>query len=214
VTALPAGSDERAGPPGAPTDELHRLLEDGDALDIAVYDTVARTATPTLDGPMIWISDAATDAKLWSALAAVLALVGGGRGRRAAVRGMAALLSASVIANLVAKPAFARRRPARPVRAAHGETRIPASSSFPSGHTASAFAFATAVGAELPALSLPLNALAAAVGYSRVHLGVHYPSDVIGGAVLGMGVGTVVRALGLAMRTSTPGPDTREHAVA
>ena len=76
---------------------------------------------------------------------------------------------------------------------------MPRSRSFPSGHTASAFAFATAVGADLPALSFPLDALAAAVGYSRVHLGVHYPSDVIVGAVLGSAVGTTVRAISVTL---------------
>ena len=55
---------------------------------------------------------------------------------------------------------------------------MPRSTSFPSGHSASAFAFATAVGDELPLAWLPLHALAAAVTYSRVHTGVHYPIPV------------------------------------
>ena len=70
---------------------------------------------------------------------------------------------------------------------------MPMSSSFPSGHTASAFAFATAVTAEFPLLAVPLFGLATLVGYSRVHTGVHYPTDVIAGATLGFAVGTVVR---------------------
>ena len=63
---------------------------------------------------------------------------------------------------------------------------MPTSGSFPSGHTASAFAFATAVTADLPQLALPLFGLATVVGYSRVHNGVHYPGDVMAGAVLGL----------------------------
>ena len=69
---------------------------------------------------------------------------------------------------------------------------MPASSSFPSGHTASAFAFATAVTADLPLLSAPLFGLATVVGYSRVHTGVHYPTDVIAGGILGCSLATVV----------------------
>src|SRR6266566_3344266 len=57
------------------------------------------------------------------------------------------------------------------------QVKMPGSTSFPSGHSASAFAFSTAVGRDLPALALGLNFLAAAVAYSRIHTGVHYPGD-------------------------------------
>ncbi len=62
---------------------------------------------------------------------------------------------------------------------------MPRSSSFPSGHTAAAIAFATGVGHVSPAAAVPLHGLAALVGYSRVHTGVHFPGDVIVGALLG-----------------------------
>ena len=62
---------------------------------------------------------------------------------------------------------------------------MPGSTSFPSGHSASAFAFATGVGSVLPREAVPIRALAAAVAYSRVHTGVHYPADAIAGAFLG-----------------------------
>ena len=52
---------------------------------------------------------------------------------------------------------------------------MPESTSFPSGHAASAFAFAYAIGHHLPALAVPLRLLAAGVAYSRVHIGVRYP---------------------------------------
>ena len=62
---------------------------------------------------------------------------------------------------------------------------MPVSRSFPSGHTACAFAFATAIGDVLPRDALALRMLAAAVGYSRVHAGVHFPGDVLLGALIG-----------------------------
>ena len=62
---------------------------------------------------------------------------------------------------------------------------MPSSRSFPSGHSATAFAFATGLGHVSPAAAVPLHALAALVAYSRVHTGVHYPADVLAGAVMG-----------------------------
>jgi undecaprenyl-diphosphatase len=69
--------------------------------------------------------------------------------------------------------------------------RMPATTSFPSGHSAAAFAFATGVGRVLPPAAIPLRALAAAVAYSRVHTGVHYPADVVIGALIGTAVAQV-----------------------
>jgi membrane-associated phospholipid phosphatase len=66
---------------------------------------------------------------------------------------------------------------------------VPASASFPSGHSATAFATAVAVGLVYPRLRLPLLALAALVALSRVYLGMHYSTDVLAGTALGIAVG-------------------------
>jgi undecaprenyl-diphosphatase len=66
---------------------------------------------------------------------------------------------------------------------------MPTSASFPSGHAASGFAFAAAVGWNQPWLGVSLRFLAAAVAYSRVHTGVHYPGDVVVGSLIGAGTG-------------------------
>ncbi|HEY3868915.1 MAG TPA: phosphatase PAP2 family protein [Actinocrinis sp.] len=67
----------------------------------------------------------------------------------------------------------------------------PITSSFPSGHTASAAAFATGVALEHPRLAIPVAVVAAGVGLSRVVTGVHYPSDVVAGAAIGVAAGLV-----------------------
>jgi membrane-associated phospholipid phosphatase len=164
------------------------LLSDAKAVDTAVYAAVAGSETPALDTAMRRLSRAADNSKLWFAIAAALGLAGGSRGRRAAARGLTSLGLASAFANLVAKPLTSRRRPERREleSLANRHVPMPETSSFPSGHTASAFAFATGVGAAEPALSAPLRALATLVGYSRVHTGVHYPADTVAGAFIGV----------------------------
>jgi undecaprenyl-diphosphatase len=130
------------------------------------------------------LSNLADRGLLWMAICAVLALRRGPT-RRAAARAVASMAIASTAVNVVAKPAFGRRRPATfPSRRLR---RPPVTASFPSGHSASAAAVATAVALEAPALAAPLGVLAGAVGWSRVTTGVHYPSDV----AAGFGLGTV-----------------------
>ena len=172
-------------------------LHQAGAVDRAVYEAIASVPTPELDGPFQHLPRAADKSRLWLAIAAGLAIAGAGQpGRLSGGR----------------CPSRSRRRwstwassPSTPVGGqtalvlacpANGTSEMPASTSFPSGHSASAFAFASSVGRDLPRLALALNFLAAAVACSRVHTGVHYPGDTIVGAVIGAStaqtLGTVI----------------------
>jgi undecaprenyl-diphosphatase len=172
----------------------HQGLRELGTVDRAVYEAVANVPTPSLDRALARLSDAANHSKLWLATAAVLAAGGGKRGRRAAMAGIASVGVSAAVVNIVAKRLLPRRRPDRTAATVPADrwVRMPTSLSFPSGHTASAFAFATAVGSAIPTLSLPLHVAAVAVGYSRVRSGVHYPGDTIAGAVLGTAAATIV----------------------
>lgn len=172
------------------------LRQAGEA-DRAVYTAIASTPMPTLDEPLRRLSEAANYSRLWLGIAGGLAVLGGRRGRRAAVRGVVAIGATSAAVNLGVKSLYERPRPDR-ATAGVPESRhvaMPSSTSFPSGHSASGFAFATAVGSELPALAIPLQFLAGAVAYSRVHTGVHYPGDAVVGSIVGAGTGQVTTAI-------------------
>ncbi|HEX7536698.1 MAG TPA: phosphatase PAP2 family protein [Dermatophilaceae bacterium] len=162
-------------------------LADARNIDQAVYAAIARTPTPTLDREMSTLSHAANYSRLWMGSAAAIALVGGRAGRRAAVQGLTSVAVTSSVVNLAVKRIGRRQRPDRAgedVPAAR-HVVMPTSLSFPSGHSAAAFAFATGVGNRLPVVAGPLHAIAGVVAYSRVHTGVHHPSDVVVGSVLG-----------------------------
>ena len=166
---------------------LHELAE----VDRAVYRAIASTPTPTLDEPLRRLSGLANNSKLWLGAAGALFVFGGRSGRRAAVTGVAAVGINSVLVNLPLKSASRRERPDRETAGVPAQRWVPmpTSTSFPSGHSASGFAFAGAVAGSMPGLAIPIRGLAAAVAYSRVHTGVHYPGDVIVGSLIGATIG-------------------------
>lgn len=159
--------------------------------DERIFVELAEMESPILDETLPPLSEIASHSVLWVAISALVATFGGRKGRRTAIAGLVAVGATSALANIVFKGLTRRERPQVTVPE---DRRLPhpSSSSFPSGHTASAAAFSGVVGREVDALWLPLNALAGAVGVSRVYTGVHYPGDVVAGWVLGKIVSAVV----------------------
>ncbi len=155
------------------------------ALDLAAVRWVARLNSPVLDHAMPALSQLANHGKLWIALGAGLQATGNRRAGRAARRGLASLAAASATANIIGKGLASRKRPDAEVPAARRLPHAPWTSSFPSGHAASAAAFATGASMEMPELAAGVFGLALAVAASRVVTGVHYPSDVLAGFAIG-----------------------------
>ncbi|MFC6066694.1 phosphatase PAP2 family protein [Streptomyces ochraceiscleroticus] len=179
--------------------------------DRRTFNGVATRHWPGAERVLPKLSRAADHGLLWLGAAAGAAALGGRPARRAALRGVASLAVASLTVNTLGKRSVRRERPildAVPV--IRQLTRQPFTTSFPSGHAASAAAFATGVAFENKWWGLALAPLAASVAFSRVYTGVHYPGDVLAGAALGAGAAFAVR--GFAPTRAQMAPPARPRA--
>ncbi|WP_093803725.1 phosphatase PAP2 family protein [Streptomyces sp. Wb2n-11] len=163
-----------------------QLLHDLHSVDRQLTRRAASWTSPWARQVLPAVESAAEKTKLWWATGLLMAVTGGRRERKAAVAGVAGMLSAQVIGNAVCKQLYERRRsPADLIPHDDVEDR-PDSSSFPSGHTAAAVGFTAAVAVLSPWWGAAAAVPAAMVAVERVHSGAHYPSDVAAGAAIGL----------------------------
>ncbi|SPF00074.1 bifunctional phosphatase PAP2/diacylglycerol kinase family protein [Streptomyces sp. MA5143a] len=188
---MTADVDLTVRPPG------HHILRDRFlAADSRLFNAVATREWPGAHPMLPRLSRAANHGVLWFATAAVIAATRSPRARRAAARGVASLALASATINTLGKRTVRRPRPVLDnVPAMRRLKRQPITTSFPSGHSASAAAFATGVALESRGWGAAVAPLATAVALSRVYTGVHFPSDVLVGAAFGVGAAYAVRGM-------------------
>ena len=162
-------------------------------LELAILHGIQALHAPALDAAMSTLSLAGSYALIWLVIAA--ALLARKTTRQA---GAAAVVSIALAESAVAflKSIFMRPRPFMVDSSAALIINPPGDWSFPSGHAAVACACAVAIamsfGARRWSIWLPIAALAALMAFSRLYLFVHWPTDVLAGAVLGAGIGTIV----------------------
>lgn len=169
--------------------------------ELALLHALQALHTDVLDALMVGLSTIGRGGAMWIVLG--VALLVPRRTRRAGVAVLVALAVSELVVDDVLKPLIARPRPCQVDGSLATPVPCPGDWSFPSGHTTKAFAAATALVVSLPRgarrFAAPVVALAALMGFSRLYLGVHYPTDVLAGAVLGAVLGAlaalVVRAL-------------------
>ncbi|MEU6402433.1 phosphatase PAP2 family protein [Streptomyces sp. NPDC046985] len=180
----------------APKNGAHTALKSLLALDGRLFQGAAERNWPAAEPVLPRLSRSANHGVLWFATAAAIAASRTPRARRAAARGLASLSLASLTINTIGKRSVRRARPVLdPVPTVRRLRQQPITTSFPSGHAASAAAFAAGVALESPAWGAVVAPVAFSVAVSRVYTGVHFPSDVLAGAALGAGAAFAVRAL-------------------
>jgi diacylglycerol kinase family enzyme/membrane-associated phospholipid phosphatase len=153
--------------------------------DARLHAFIGRLPTTPADRWLRRLSTFANHGRLWMVIGALLGLRKGPL-RRGAIRGLGSMAVSSALVNVVLKRIFGRVRPDLENLQSHRRLRRePGSLSFPSGHSSSAAAFVTGLAMESPLAGAALAPVAIGVGYSRVHVGVHYPGDVIAGLAVG-----------------------------
>ncbi|HZR99971.1 MAG TPA: phosphatase PAP2 family protein [Chloroflexota bacterium] len=164
------------------------------ALDARLFLAVNCLPHPrTLDAAAELVTVVTTGGGAWMLGVALAGLRGAPRSRRALVDLAPTVLATTWIVEYPVKAAFRRKRPFIHIVRALVVGKRPGSWSFPSGHTAAAFASAWVLSRHWPRRAPHFFALAGAVGFSRIYVGAHYPGDVSSGALAGLALSLVLQ---------------------
>lgn len=157
------------------------------SIDRALMNWMRSFDSPWLDTAMVWISSSGRGGLVWLMLAAAAFVRP--RDRAAAWRVILTVALCYAVVDGVVKPLVGRARPAPLATAVLRDLPpMPLTSSFPSGHATATFGAAVSVSRMWPHTRIVWWTLAVLIASSRVYLGHHYPIDVVGGALLGVGI--------------------------
>lgn len=162
-------------------------------IEFTFLDWLHQFTHPVMDALAVFFNWAGMHGELWI-LFGVLLLVRRPT-RKAGLAMLLALLFYLVAGDMILKPLFARPRPCDLNPLVQLLVARPNSHSFPSGHTSSAFAAAGALFFQNRRLGIPALVLAAFIGFTRLYLYVHFPTDVLAGVLLGLALGAAASAL-------------------
>lgn len=165
------------------------LLHLDESILLWIQDTLR---SDVLTPAMVFFTCLGNKGMLWILISLVLMCFS--KTRKAGIMSITALAFAFLVDNMILKPLFGRMRPYEVIKGLHCIVGKQPNFSFPSGHTGSSFASAVVLYQELPQkYGKWLLAAAFLMGFTRLYVGVHYPSDVLGGAIIGtlLGIFTV-----------------------
>lgn len=163
-------------------------------MELRFLDFLQTIHTPRLDKTLAFITSLGNAGIIWIVLAVVLLILP--KTRKAGIIVAAALLMDLILCNLILKNLVARVRPYDVNTAIAILIKKPLDFSFPSGHTAASFAAMTALFlAKMKKAWIAALILAVLIAFSRLYFYVHYPTDVLGGAVVGILSGIIGYAI-------------------
>lgn len=164
-------------------------------IDFAILDAIQKIGIPVLDVIFKVITTLGDGGVIWI-LSAIIMLCFK-KTRKCSVMMIIALVLGTLIGNVTLKPLIARPRPfiQNPDMLTNLIIKAPGGYSFPSGHTLSSFECATAMFLFDKKFGIPAFILAALIGFSRLYLYVHVPTDVIAGALLGIAIGFISKII-------------------
>ena len=161
--------------------------------EFAFLDWLQQFRNPVPDALAVFFNYAGEHGEIWIAFTLILLLCR--RTRKAGLAMAIALVSYLVAGDFILKPLFARPRPCDVNTAVTILVKRPHGHSFPSGHTSSAFAAAFALWRQDRKLGFPALILAVFIAFTRLYLYVHFPTDILGGVVLGLALGALASLL-------------------
>lgn len=163
--------------------------------DQHVIESISKYSNPFLDKVMIWVTRLGNSGLIWALIAFCFLFTKSYR--IVSLKIFFALVLTAIMSEFILKHIFSRHRPSENLSNDELLLRKPKSYSFPSGHTVSSFACAMVLSVTFPYwwVIISVFLLASSIGFSRIYLKVHYPTDVCAGALIGVLFAFLVEAI-------------------